>query len=145
MKRFFIGVLIIVCVWFVKACNEAYVKSKMTEQQEYKNYNNINEQLKTLAKEFNQTLPIKIDETMELSRVEIHKDKEVRYCYTVLDNNVVFTSDEIKKYREIMQQVVRESTDFDKFKKLQVIMSYAYYNSKGDCLALIKIYPKDYQ
>ncbi len=44
-----------------------------------------------------------------------------------------------------MQQVVRESTDFDKFKKLQVIMSYAYYNSKGDCLALIKIYPKDYQ
>ena len=41
--------------------------------------------------------------------------------------------------------MVKKSTDLNKFKEYQVTMSYAYYNSKGDCLALIKIYPKDYQ
>lgn len=143
MKKFFIGALIIICVWLVKVCTEVYFKAKMSEQQ--KEYNNIDEQLRVLAKEFNRTLPVKVDEITELSKVEIYKNKEVRYCYTILDDSFIFTSEELKEYRKKILQIVRESTAFDKFKALQVVMAYAYYNSKGDCIALIKIYPKDYQ
>lgn len=145
MKKFFIGALIIICVWLVKVCTEVYFKAKMSEQQKEYKSGNIDEDLKELAEAMNSELPMKVDEITELSRVECHKNREIRYCYTILSDNLTFTSTEIEEYRKRMLQVVKQSVDLNKFKEYQVTMSYAYYNLKGDCIAFIKIYPKDYQ
>ena len=145
MKKFLIGALVIICVWFVKVCTEVYFKAKMSEQQKEYKSGNIDEELRNMTETMNLKLPMKIDEITELSKIEYHENREVRYCYTYFSDNLTFTSTEIEEYRKRMLQMVKKSTDLNKFKEYQVTMSYAYYNSKGDCLALIKIYPKDYQ
>ena len=83
MKKFFIGALVIICVWFVKVCTEVYFKAKMSEQQKEYRSGNIDEKLKKMTEAMNLELPMKVDEITELSRIEYHENREVNiYLFT---------------------------------------------------------------
>ena len=99
MKKFLIGALVIICVWFVKVCTEVYFKAKMSEQQKEYKSENIDEELRNMTETMNLKLPMKIDEITELSKIEYHENREVRYCYTYFSDNLTFTSTEIEEYR----------------------------------------------
>lgn len=105
----------------------------------------IDRKLEILAEDTNKNLPQKIDDITVLKKVEIHKNREVRYCYTILDDNFKVSSAEIENYRKEMILKVKQENNLNRFKELDVIMAYGYYKKNGDCIMLIKIHPKDYK
>lgn len=105
----------------------------------------IDRKLEILAEDTNKNLPQKIDDITVLKKVEIHENREVRYCYTILDDNFKVSSAEIENYRKEMILKVKQENNLNRFKELDVIMAYGYYKKNGDCIMLIKIHPKDYK
>ena len=105
----------------------------------------IDRKLEILAEDTNKNLPQKIDDITVLKKVEIHANREVRYCYTILDDNFKVSSTEIENYRKEIILKVKQENNLNRFKELDVIMAYGYYKENGDCIMLIKIYPKDYK
>lgn len=104
---------------------------------------NIDKKLKLLTDDLNKNLPQKID-NMIFSKVEQYKNREIRYCYIMPNENQIPSESQWNKYREAFLKQIKYSDDFKMFRKYKVTMSYAYYNTKGCLLKLIKISPKDY-
>ena len=105
---------------------------------------NIDEKLTILAEEMNKDLPKQLDEITILKKIEIHKNREVRYCYTIL-NDLNYTEEEIEAHRKFMVRQVRQATNLNKFKEYGVTMAYAYYKQNGECMMLVRVYPEDYK
>ena len=97
-----------------------------------------------LCKEMNKDLPKQLDEITILKKIEIHKNREVRYCYTIL-NDLNYTEEEIEAHRKFMVRQVRQATNLNKFKEYGVTMAYAYYKQNGECMMLVRVYPEDYK
>ena len=105
----------------------------------------VDKKLAIMAEEMNKDLPQKLDDITILKNIEIHANREVRYCYTILDDNLHFTESQIEVHRNNMIQQVKNTSSLDKFKEYNVTMGYAYYKSNGDCIMIVKVYPKDYK
>ena len=162
MKKVGIWILTIICIAFVQTCTKALYKAKRMEEQkkEWRNISSnksnervlkrmgktsdIDEKLTILAEEMNKDLPKQLDEITILKKIEIHENREVRYCYTIL-NDLNYTEEEIEAHRKFMVQQVKNTTTLNKFKEYSVTMAYAYYKQNGDCMMLVKVYPKDYK
>ena len=163
MKKFGIWVLTIICVVFVQTCTKAYFKAKRMDEQkkEWKRISsdetgeraikrmgktsNIDEKLAILAEEMNKDLPQKLDEITILNSIEIHENREFRYCYTILDDDLYYTKEQIESHRLNMVQQVKNTSSLNKFKENNVTLGYAYYKSNGDCIMIVKVYPEDYK
>lgn len=105
----------------------------------------IDEKLTILAEEMNKDLPQKLDEMTTLQRIELHNNREVRYCYTLHDNNLYFTESQKEAHRKEMVQKVKQTSTLNMFKEYDVTMAYAYYKPNGDCLMIVKVKPEDYK
>ena len=162
MKKVGTWILTIICVALVQTCTKAYFKAKRMDEQKKEwrrissnetgdraikrmgKTSDIDEKLAILAEEMNKDLPKQLDEITILKKIEIHKNREVRYCYTIL-NDLNYTEEEIEAHRKFMVQQVKQATTLNKFKEYGVTMAYAYYKQNGDCMMLVKVYPKDYK
>ena len=162
MKKVGIWILTIICIAFVQTCTKALFKAKRMEEQkkEWRSISsnktneralkrmgktsNIDEKLTILAEEMNKDLPKQLDEITILEKIEMHENREVRYCYTIL-KDLNYTEEEIEAHRKFMVQQVKHTTTLNKFKEYGVTMAYAYYKQNGDCMMLVKVYPKDYK
>ena len=162
MKKVGIWILTIICIAFVQTCTKALYKAKRMEEQkkEWRNISSnksneralkrmgktsdIDEKLTILAEEMNKDLPKQQDEITILKKIEIHENREVRYCYTIL-NDLNYTEEEIEAHRKFMVQQVKNTTTLNKFKEYSVTMAYAYDKENGERIMLVKVYPEDYK
>ena len=162
MKKVGIWILTIICIAFVQTCTKALYKAKRMEEQkkEWRNISSnksneralkrmgktsdIDEKLTILAEEMNKDLPKQLDEITILKKIEIHENREVRYCYTIL-NDLNYTEEEIEAHRKFMVQQVKNTTTLNKFKEYSVTMAYAYDKENGERIMLVKVYPEDYK
>ena len=94
--------------------------------------------------EMNKDLPKQLDEITLLKKIELHENREVRYCYTILED-LEFTEEQIEDHRKTMVKQVKQTSTLNKFKEYNVTMAYAYYKQNGDCIMLVKVYPEDYK
>ena len=163
MKKVGTWILTIICVVLVQTCTKAYFKAKRMDEQKKEwrrissnatgdraikrmgKTSDIDEKLAILAEEMNKDLPKKLDEMTTLQRIELHKNREVRYCYTLHDNNLYFTESQKEAHRKEMVQKVKHTSTLNKFKEYGVTMAYAYYKPNGDCLMIVKVRPEDYK
>lgn len=163
MKKVILWILTIICLVFVQTCTKALFKTKRMEEQKkewrkisssntderalsrMKKTSDIDRKLVIMAEEMNKDLPQKLDEITILNSIEIHEKREVRYCYTILNDDLNFTEEQIENHRKYMVQQVRKTSSLDKFKEYNVTMAYAYYKQNGKCLMLVKVYPQDYK
>lgn len=163
MKKVFIWILTIICAVFVQTCTKAIFKAKRMEEQRkewkhistnsteqrainrMKHTSDIDRKLAILAEEMNKDLPQKLDDMTILQKIELHEDREVRYCLVILDDDLYFTESDIEIHRKDMVQKVKQTSSLKKFKEYGVTMAYSYNNSKGENLMLIKVYPEDYR
>jgi len=162
MKKFGIWVLTIICVVFVQTCTKAYFKAKRMDEQKKEwrrissnetgeraikrmgKTSDIDKKLAILAEEMNKDLPKQLDEITLLKKIELHENREVRYCYTILED-LEFTKEQIEDHRKTMVKQVRQTSTLNKFKEYNVTMAYAYYKQNGDCIMIVKVYPEDYK
>lgn len=162
MKKLGTWILTIICIVFVQTCTKAYFKAKRIDEQkkEWRNISSsktdkralermrktsdIDEKLSILAEEMNKDLPKQLDAITILDKIELHENREVRYCYTIL-SDLTFTDEQIEEHRKNMVQQVKQTSTLNKFKEYKVTMAYAYYKQNGDCLMLVKVYPEDYR
>ena len=162
MRKIGIWILTIICIAFVQTCTKALFKAKRMEEQkkEWRNISSnktnertlkrmgktsdIDEKLAILAEEMNKDLPKQLDEITVLKKIEVHENREVRYCYTIL-NDLNYNEEEIEAHRKFMVQQVKQATTLNKFKSYGVTMAYAYYKQNGECIMLVKVYPEDYK
>ena len=162
MKKVGIWILTIICIAFVQTCTKALYKAKRMEEQkkEWRNISSnksneralkrmgktsdIDKKLTILAEEMNKDLPKQLDEITILKKIEIHENREVRYCYTIL-NDLNYTEEEIEAHRKFMVQQVKNTTTLNKFKEYSVTMAYAYDKENGERIMLVKVYPEDYK
>ncbi|MBR2456856.1 MAG: hypothetical protein IKB31_06815 [Bacteroidaceae bacterium] len=163
MKKVFIWILTIICAVFVQTCTKAIFKAKRMEEQRkewkhistnsteqrainrMKGTSDIDKKLTILAQEMNKDLPKKLDDITILQKIELHENREVRYCYVILDDELYFSKSAIEEHRKEMVQKVKNTSALNKFKEYGVTMAYSYNNSKGENLMLIKVYPEDYR
>ena len=162
MKKVGIWILTIICIAFVQTCTKALYKAKRMEEQkkEWRNISSnksneralkrmgktsdIDEKLTILAEEMNKDLPKQLDEITILKKIEIHENREVRYCYAIL-NDLNYTEEEIEAHRKFMVQQVKNTTTLNKFKEYSVTMAYAYDKENGERIMLVKVYPEEYK
>ena len=130
----FIGFIFLVILLTIGNC---FGKTTFSERIE-------NNTIKQTVDQMNKNLPKNMGNMM-LNKVELHENRELRYCFTVFDNNLRPTDEEIKIIRKHMVQQVKESPDKYTWDKYKITIAYEYRNKKGECIGLIKIYPKDYQ
>ena len=127
MKKIGMWILTIICIAFVQTCTKAIFKAKRMEEQkkEWRNISSnktndralkrmgktsdIDEKLAILAEEMNKELPKQLDEITILKMIEVHENREVRYCYTIL-NDLNYTEEEIEAHRKFMVQQVKQTT-----------------------------------
>lgn len=162
MRKILVGIFTVICMLLAQTCAKAIFKAKTQEQQrEWKNSidesydeevirklettSDIDKKLEILVKEMNKQLPQRMDDITVLDRMEFRKGRELCYCYTIFDDSLKLTKREMKNFQEEMIQRVKQSDGLNKFKENQVTMSYVYYNSCGDCIMTIKVFPEDYQ
>lgn len=105
---------------------------------------NKDNKLSYAVKQMNKELPKKFD-NMILERIELHENRELRYCFTVTNSNIHPNQAQIDIIKQQMIERTRNDTNLQKLKEYEITMSYEYNNTNGVRLALIKIYPKDYQ
>ena len=152
----------IICIAFVQTCTKALFKAKRMEEQkkEWRSISSdktnervikrmgktsdIDEKLAILAEEMNKDLPKQLDEVTILKKIEMHENREVRYCYTIL-NDLNYTEEEIEAHRKFMIRQVNQTTTLNKFKEYGVTMAYAYEKENGERIMLVKVYPEDYK
>ena len=162
MKKIGIWILIIICVAFVQTCTKAFFKAKRINEQkkEWKiesssrvdkkvikqmgKTSDIDEKLVILAEGMNKSLPKQLDDMTILKKIEIHENREVRYCYTILQD-LDYSKEAIEEHRKFMVRQVRQATNLNKFKEYGVTMAYAYYKQNGECMMLVRVYPEDYK
>lgn len=162
MKKFGIWILTIICIVIVQTCTKAFFKAKRIEEQKKEwrrisshetgeraikrmgKTSDIDKKLEILAEEMNKDLPKQLDEITILKKIELHENREVRYCYTIL-NDLEFSEEQIEEHRKTMVKQVKQTSTLNKFKEYEVTMSYAYYKRNGNCIMLVKVYPEDYK
>ena len=162
MKKVGTWILTIICIVLVQTCTKAYFKAKRMDEQKKEwrrissnetgdraikrmgKTSDIDEKLAILAEEMNKDLPKQLDEITVLKNIEVHENREVRYCYTIL-NDLNYSEEEIEAHRKFMVQQVKQATTLNKFKSYGVTMAYAYYKQNGECIMLVKVYPEDYK
>ena len=162
MRKIGIWILTIICIAFVQTCTKALFKAKRMEEQkkEWRSISSdktnervikrmgktsdIDEKLAILAEEMNKDLPKQLDEVTILKKIEMHENREVRYCYTIL-NDLNYTEEEIEAHRKFMIRQVNQTTTLNKFKEYGVTMAYAYEKENGERIMLVKVYPEDYK
>lgn len=105
----------------------------------------IDKKLMILTEEFNKNLPQQIDEITVLSKIEKLSNKEIRYCYTILDKGISLTKEQIENQKHTLVREIKTSSNFKLFREYKVTMSYAYYDSNGENIAIIRITPNEYQ
>lgn len=163
MKKVFIWILTIICVVFVQTCTKAYYKVKRIDEQRkewkqissnsteqralnrMKETSDIDKKLAILAEEMNKDLPHKLDDMTILQKIELHENREVRYCLVLLNDNLYFTESDIETHRKDMVHKVKYTSSLNKIKEYGVTMAYSYNNSNGKNIMLIKVYPEDYR
>ena len=163
MKKVILWILTIICLVFVQTCTKALFKAKRMEEQKkewrkfsssntderalsrMKKTSDIDRKLVIMAEEMNKDLPQKLDEITILNSIEIHENREFRYCYTILNDDLNFTEEQIENHRLNMVQQVKNTSSLNKFKENNVTLGYAYYKSNGDCIMIVKVYPEDYK
>lgn len=163
MKKFSIWVLTIICLVFVQTCTKAIFKAKRMDEQRkewrkvssnktderalsrMRKTSDLDQKLAIMAEEMNKDLPKKLDEITILKSIEIHENREFRYCYTILDDDLNYSKEQIEAHRLNMVQQVRNTSSLNKFKENNVTIGYAYYKSNGDCIMIVKVYPNDYK
>ena len=162
MKKIGMWILTIICIAFVQTCTKAIFKAKRMEEQkkEWRNISSnktneralkrmgktsdIDEKLALLAEEMNKELPKQLDEITILQKIEVHENREVRYCYTIL-KDLNYTEDEIEAHRKYMVEQVKQTSTLNRFKEYGVTMAYAYDKENGERIMLVKVYPEDYK
>lgn len=122
MKKVILWILTIICLVFVQTCTKALFKTKRMEEQKkewrkisssntderalsrMKKTSDIDRKLVIMAEEMNKDLPQKLDEITILNSIEIHENREFRYCYTILDDDLYYTKEQIESHRLNMVQ-----------------------------------------
>lgn len=140
-------ILMILCLVVVQTCVKTVFKAKRVEHQKEwvkQSTTDIDEKLEMIADGLNKNYPQQLDEITIMERVESMGNKRIKYHYTILDDDLYYTPQDIEEHRQNMIRNVKNESGLRLFKENGVTLSYEYRKQNGELIMLIDITPEDY-
>lgn len=107
----------------------------------------LHQKLVEMSQEINRSVPVMLDLYTRFDGASVTQDNVFQYRYSLLHTT---NPDSLFKTRvcEIRENMIREFSSNPQlgiFKENRVVVSYCYFDEKGDTIQTLQITPEDYQ
>ena len=107
----------------------------------------VDKLIELTAQQGNKNCPISISSDLRMDSIGSPASKTLAYYYTLINAEKETYEPEVDmdQMKEVMIEAVKNLSELDQLKKLDVIFEYVYFDKNGQKIFVIDITPKDYK